>query len=479
MDYTSKNRKYFNISTYFLTLFALLMSPLSIISLQTYTYAYAQNIETPSVESSPSAFIGMWENPNAQGISKADVRQLEGGELQVNLWGACMPNYCDWGIANATHVDGMIKTDYDFPFKTSNVTLSSTSDGKLKVQVKNDFDDNTTGRSERSDIYDSVDILSRPSDLSSTSKEPILGVPYPITLSNNGTTGYDIEYRLNLSFVGEDNKYNISSIDKGSFDSYNVLDKNTVVFYTRTLAENQNRSGLVVFQFEDGLGEKHRQLTVDANLTSTPKSYYNNDLVGEHSPPSPSNFSSPTNNLNNETSGIVGRLTPGGQVPYTEEAPPTPSGSISFTVDASFFEVLVSVTKVGDDVFKLAWNIYDKVTPCVAMGVNDEDNDTNNPVIYKVDMTNCSAHPEKVIMSLAPPSGEQISQIWHKKLFDLAANTSDSSILEVIVPANMTDNIYPFTVNADVLMNVFGREFIVAKSISEESFRVKRPLVQP
>lgn len=208
--------------------------------------AYAQSIDSSSNTVPLSAFIGTWENNNSKGISKAVVQQVGGGPLQVRLFGACVPDYCDWGVVNATYAFNEITSNYRFPqFKNSSATLSLTNDSKLRVEVANNFGGCGTDYS--------VDVLSRSSELDNASNEPILGVPYRITFSNNGTTNaFDIEYEVKLSFLGEDNKYNISSVDKGAFDSYDILSQDTVVFYTRTLPQNENKTGTVVVQFEGG-----------------------------------------------------------------------------------------------------------------------------------------------------------------------------------------------------------------------------------
>jgi hypothetical protein len=430
--------------------------------------AYAQSIDSSSDTVPLSAFIGTWENNNSKGISKAEVLQVGGGPLQVRLFGACVPDYCDWGIGNATYEFNKITSTYSFlEFKNSSATLSLTNDGKLRVEVANHFsEDNSIGRSNN---YTSVDILSRSAELDNASNEPILGVPYPITLSSNGTNGTNIEYKVRLSFLGEDNKYNISSVDKGAFDSYNILSQDTVVFYTRELLENESKTGIVVFQFENGSAEKHRQLKISANVTTTPFSYYNNDPVLM-------TLDALTPDIQGASLGTGENLLP--QIDVVElEAQPT--GSIQFTVDASFFGILISVTKTGSEVFKLAGDIYDRTTPCASLEIQNADTDFSSPVVYNIDINNCSAHPQKVRLTLTQLPEQGVSPLLSKKLFDISANTTDSSILRIHVPASMPDDFYVFEVHADVMMNVFGKEYVVSSSLADEAFQVNQPRIYP
>ena len=92
---------------------------------------------TPTAPSAANAFVGTWMNvdPNTRDVTQMQIR-LDGGNIYVHAYGACIPTACDWGeastIAPATNsftVKFLLGISY-----TMTVTLSA-NDGLLHTMV--------------------------------------------------------------------------------------------------------------------------------------------------------------------------------------------------------------------------------------------------------------------------------------------------------------------------------------------------------
>jgi hypothetical protein len=114
-----------------------------------------------------------------------------------------------------------------------------------------------------------------------------------------------------------------------------------------------------------------------------------------------------------------------------------------------------------------------------SLEIQNADTDFSSPVVYNIDVNNCSTHPQKVRLTLTQLPEQGVSPLLSKKLFDISANSTDSSILRIHVPASIPDDFYVFEVHADVMMNVFGQEYIVSWSLADESFQVNRARIFP
>ena len=103
-------------------------------------------------------FIGYWENidPNTRSITKVQIRE-ENNQIFIHIWGACLPEDCDWGENIPDSYDSgnniiFLTWNQDFAIKNQQIDLLS--DESLQVNTHVHFIDNS-GRSD----YDSSDVF--------------------------------------------------------------------------------------------------------------------------------------------------------------------------------------------------------------------------------------------------------------------------------------------------------------------------------
>jgi hypothetical protein len=75
-----------------------------------------------------------------------------------------------------------------------------------------------------------------------------------------GNTTYTVKFDLGEPFL-------FSEIQKGDFDYATILNNDTVQFQSTPLSKGQNKTGVIIFLFEDGLAEKSRKVNLEYNLT--------------------------------------------------------------------------------------------------------------------------------------------------------------------------------------------------------------------
>ena len=166
----------------------------------------------------------------------------------------------------------------------------------------------------------------------------------------------------------------------------------------------QNKTGLVLFSFHNGLAEKHRILT---NLT-------HNVTLGSRTYSYGPGFHTP--------------------VPTRTLTASLQTGPLS----ASIVDYAVGITDLGDKAFKLAEEAYSAITPCVSISAEYVRNSTSSVgslVQYLVGVNNCSAHPELMLISGQVPQGIP-NPILETERFDSEAHSIKKLNMTVMIPVN-------------------------------------------
>jgi hypothetical protein len=117
--------------------------------------------------------------------------------------------------------------------------------------------------------------------------------------------------------------------------------------------------------------------------------------------------------------------------------------------------------------FNTSLNIYTRVTPCFALQLNPDGNNPSSPT-YLITMENCAGHPEHINLSVLDlPIGVQSA--FDSQYPDIASNHTKVTHLTLFVPTGLTGR-HVFTVNGDVVINTFGRYFVVTSSTGTSFF---------
>jgi hypothetical protein len=90
----------------------------------------------------PSFFLGTWQNStNTDSFTKLIIQNDSKMTFQLHLFASCIPVYCDWGVTKGYYLNGHIHGNFTFSYKTTDIDLSITNEGMLKVvQINNYFD---------------------------------------------------------------------------------------------------------------------------------------------------------------------------------------------------------------------------------------------------------------------------------------------------------------------------------------------------
>jgi len=100
-------------------------------------------IMAPKVEGQTN-FLGLWRNidPNTQSIPQAQIWQ-EGSRFIISVWGACVPQWCDWGNATLSF-DGptVAHAVYNPGFAVETLTIELIS-ANLQITSFTHFTDNS------------------------------------------------------------------------------------------------------------------------------------------------------------------------------------------------------------------------------------------------------------------------------------------------------------------------------------------------
>jgi hypothetical protein len=112
-------------------------------------------------------YLGYWENkdPFTRSIPALYVFLDEKEALQVHAWGSCLPDWCDWGTAEAKVTDQFLYVFWDHSFARVHMVVSLSDQGELVVRTLTHFMDNS-GRSDYSilnEYHKSTDPIPTPS----------------------------------------------------------------------------------------------------------------------------------------------------------------------------------------------------------------------------------------------------------------------------------------------------------------------------
>lgn len=109
------------------------------------------------------------------------------------------------------------------------------------------------------------------------------------------------------------------------------------------------------------------------------------------------------------------------------------------------------------------------MTPCFFLQLSPNGNNPDSPS-YSIGMENCARHPEQINLSvLNLPTGVQSA--FDRQYADIASNQTRSSHLTLFVPAGLTGR-HLFTINGDVVINTFGRYFVVTSKLGTSFFGI-------
>jgi hypothetical protein len=100
-------------------------------------------------------FTSDWINidPATSNITRVSF-DVTSDALAVEMWGACVPDDCDWGVletATAEAIDKKLELHWDHGFSTKDQTLEINEEGFLVVDTHTIFKDNS-GRGDRSNV---------------------------------------------------------------------------------------------------------------------------------------------------------------------------------------------------------------------------------------------------------------------------------------------------------------------------------------
>jgi hypothetical protein len=89
----------------------------------------------------PRALSGTWVNADvhAQGIKAVELRQ-DKGILFVRVWGACVPQNCDWGTQASDFSDNKVKAHWDLEGTRITLVLALRDD-RLWLKATYQFND--------------------------------------------------------------------------------------------------------------------------------------------------------------------------------------------------------------------------------------------------------------------------------------------------------------------------------------------------
>jgi hypothetical protein len=93
------------------------------------------------------SIAGSWMNgnPRTGGVTRLVVRS-DDQQLFVRAWGACHPRDCDWGEVQCALRGAGCKATWDHGFATTSMQLLPLADGRLQIEYKADFHDNSGRR---------------------------------------------------------------------------------------------------------------------------------------------------------------------------------------------------------------------------------------------------------------------------------------------------------------------------------------------
>jgi hypothetical protein len=249
----------------------------------------------------------------------------------------------------------------------------------------------------------------------------IEGSPAAISLFYNDgelPSANNVAYKVKFEIPNE--KFRILKFDKGTFDSVDQVSNDTLIFNTTKILKNENKTGLVIFAF-------------DNNLTRNPKLTLYSDVM-----------------VNRTTQKTV--------------IDPAIGGILS---------IGTSIVKLAKDSFELGSNFYHEFVPCVNLREKDLP-EFNTNLKRTIEIINCSNHPQKTILSTTGLPAF-IRTLFNPSEFDIDSNRTTDSILTLQVGKNTLSDKqnFDFNVSGDVIYNVFGHYVKVASSTTQSNIAVE------
>ena len=249
----------------------------------------------------------------------------------------------------------------------------------------------------------------------------IEGSPAAISLSYKDgelPSANNVTYKVKFKIPNE--KFRILKFDKGTFDNVIQITNDTLIFNTAKILKNENKTGLVVFAF-------------DNNLTRNPKLTLYSDVT-----------------INRTTQKTI--------------IDPAIGGILSTGT---------SIYKLIKDSFELGSNFYHEFVPCVKLREKDlSEFDTN--LKRTIEIINCSNHPQKTILSTTGLPAF-IRTFFSPLEFDIDSNRTTDSILTLQVEKNtlLDEQNFDFNISGDVVYNVGGHYVKVASSSTQSNVVVE------
>ena len=98
-------------------------------------------------------FLGMWfnEDPETRNITRVQIVRGN-SNLVVRMWGACIPEDCDWGTQTAgalSVIDGVLELTWNQGFVVRIQKLTISPNGRLRLET---FDDFLDGRQDQTHV---------------------------------------------------------------------------------------------------------------------------------------------------------------------------------------------------------------------------------------------------------------------------------------------------------------------------------------
>lgn len=126
-------------------------------------YKMEDNLSPISVKDDPvtyQQYSGLWENqnPRTRGVPAVYVFPGQGGQLLIQAWGFCQPEWCDWGVNEAQAADQFLYSFWDHGHSKMHMMLVPTDDDQLQINIVTYFTDN----SERSEFTTREEFIRSP-----------------------------------------------------------------------------------------------------------------------------------------------------------------------------------------------------------------------------------------------------------------------------------------------------------------------------
>jgi len=296
--------------------------------------------------------------------------------------------------------------------------------------------------------------------------QPEVGVPFIIHLKYvNGTVPVASKLNYIVRF-GYNEPFKISLVNKGTFDAAMVLNNTAAQFQSSSISKLQDKTGLVLFSFQNGLAEKHRILKLTHKVTLGVPTLLR--ITGN-----PLNSLLPS--LGKSTLNLLlpspplNLLLPG---PTRTLSASLQTGPLSASLGdlELYLSIIKEAAEAAKPVLDLAKEAYNATTPCASINGKYVEKSTSSLatiVQYLVGVTNCSAHPELMSISAVVPQG--ITPSLETARFDSEAHSVKNLNMSVIIPVNYLPGIYIFKIDGKVLFNFFGTPYVFSETTGNTS----------